>query len=69
MHLHVVHPTSDLHPHLMSSREALAASGIVIQTGFQARSLFVQPRPSGGGAAAKGRPHAALVHNPSDVLK
>ena len=45
------HSGSDLHPHLISSLQLLAASGSVDQRGFQTLSLdFTQPKFSGDGA-------------------
>ena len=50
MHLQwELHHLFDLHPHLISLLQALAASGIVIQTGFHVFSSFVQPQPSSVG--------------------
>ena len=52
LHLHrLTQPAADLQPHLISSPQALAASGIVIHTGFQHPSRIVHPQPSGVGIA------------------
>ena len=49
-HLQTVHPLFDLHPHLISSLQAVAASEIVIHTGTQPCSMsLVQPHPAGVG--------------------
>ncbi len=47
MHLHLVQPRGDLHWHLISSLQALAASGNVIQTTLM--GSLDQPQPSGDG--------------------
>ena len=52
-HLQMVHPRFDLQPHLISSLQALAASGIVIHTGFQLLTSSVQPHPSGDDLLSK----------------
>ena len=49
-HLQTAHPLLDLHPHFISSLQAVAASEIVIHSGTQLCSLcLVQPHPSGEG--------------------
>jgi len=47
--LQLKQPQSDLHPQLISSEQAFAASGRVIQTGRLRLSSIVQPLPSGSG--------------------
>ena len=49
-HLQTVNPLHDLHPHFISSLQAVAASEIVIHSGTQLCLLsLVQPHPSGEG--------------------
>lgn len=45
VHLQARQPRVDLHPHLISSVHAFAASGRVIHTGFQHPLLQVHPHP------------------------
>lgn len=49
MHLHLLQPLGALQLHLISSLQALAASGIVIHTIFNESTSLDQPQPSGDG--------------------
>ncbi len=49
MHLHLLQPLGDLQFHLISSLQALAASGIVIHTIFNELRSLDHPQPSGDG--------------------
>jgi len=49
MHLHLLQPVGALQLRLISSLQALAASGTVIHTIFKESQFLDQPQPTGDG--------------------
>ena len=66
------HMETALQPHFMSSLQATAAAGTVVQMGCHPVSDLYQPKSSGLGAAMTGFrlcPNTGLVHTSVDMLE